>query len=159
MFPLGTLLSSPLLSSAPCLEYKKLAVVSDDKDRTVSSGSVILYQGQSRHRKHLHFPPRVRGLNPGWIGNIFFYIFLLTSSHFIKIAMSGCSTTVTTDHWPVTMHTYNVVIFVMFRVYQYAAVVKFLMAELELTGNCFLSSMEPRPRTNPPPGQQQWNIL
>ena len=40
MFPLGALLSSP-----PCLEYKKLAVVSDDSDKTVSSGSVILYQG------------------------------------------------------------------------------------------------------------------
>ena len=63
-----------------CLEYKKLAVVADDNDRTVSSGSVILYQGQ--------------------VPNLYIVYYIL----------------------------YRCNVLVMFRVYQYAAVVKFLMA-------------------------------
>ena len=71
MFPLGVL-SCALHSSAPCLEYKKLAVVSDDNDRTVSSGSVILYQGQERFKKQTSF-----SIPPGGGGGLKITLFLL----------------------------------------------------------------------------------
>ena len=123
------------LSSPPCLEYKKLAVVADDNDRTVSSGSVILYQGQAPSEWTTLIgpdPSRYCALI-GWDHGVARPALLChkgtaqgtQSTSCLSLCLYGICDWPYVPHSRYTLHT----IFVMFRVHKYAAAVKILMAE------------------------------